>query len=206
MAVFFFLNFNNRIKGFNMARVLQIRRGSAAQNDNFTGLVGEITFDTDAKTIRVHDGETLSGFPLARADESSSSGGSFDITSVPAETWQEIFANFAPTSLTAMESNLIPVVNTTVLDYIFDCDIPAKFVQTFLICQTPEAGYSINDEVAAFGIDDRNNPTPNTFIDNNGLHVRLMIDEKTFWVSHKNTGAKTNITNENWRLKFRIYY
>ena len=71
-----------------MARVLQIRRGSAAQNDNFTGLVGEITFDTDAKTIRVHDGETLGGFPLARADESSSSGGSFDITSVPAETWR----------------------------------------------------------------------------------------------------------------------
>lgn len=44
-----------------MTRVLQLRRGTTAQNNNFTGLPGEITFDMDAKTVRIHDGETLGG-------------------------------------------------------------------------------------------------------------------------------------------------
>ncbi len=42
-----------------MARVLQIRRGTTAQNDNFTGLSGELSFDTETKTLRVHDGTRL---------------------------------------------------------------------------------------------------------------------------------------------------
>ncbi|MBO7656537.1 MAG: hypothetical protein J6W79_02555 [Alphaproteobacteria bacterium] len=51
-----------------MSRVLQIRHGTTAQNDNFTGLSGEITFDTTAKTLRVHDCATLGGFDLVRAN------------------------------------------------------------------------------------------------------------------------------------------
>ena len=57
------------IKGFNMARQIQIRRGTTLENDNFTGAVGEITMDTDAKTLRVHDGETIGGVALARASD-----------------------------------------------------------------------------------------------------------------------------------------
>ena len=71
-----------------MTRILQIRRGSAAQNDNFTGLSGEITMDTTNKTLRVHDGETLGGFALARADETPSA---FDINSVSADFWTALF-------------------------------------------------------------------------------------------------------------------
>ena len=52
-----------------MTRVLQVRRGNTAQNNDFTGLVGEITMDTDAKTLRVHDGETIGGIALARASD-----------------------------------------------------------------------------------------------------------------------------------------
>jgi hypothetical protein len=44
-----------------MTRVLQIRRGTSAAHENFVGLPGEITMDTDNKTIRLHDGETLGG-------------------------------------------------------------------------------------------------------------------------------------------------
>ena len=46
-----------------MTRILQIRRGTAAENDNFTGMTGEITMDTTNKTVRIHDGETLGGLP-----------------------------------------------------------------------------------------------------------------------------------------------
>lgn len=52
-----------------MARQIQIRRGTTLENDNFTGAVGEITMDTDAKTLRVHDGETIGGIALARASD-----------------------------------------------------------------------------------------------------------------------------------------
>lgn len=189
-----------------MARILQIRRGSTAQNDNFTGLAGEITFDTEEKTLRVHDGETLGGFALARADNlSSGTGQNFDINSVPDEFWQTLFDNFSTPSLNLMESILMPVSTNSSLEYIFNTDKTAKIVQVFLVCQTPEAGYSIGDEVAAFGIANRTNPQPITFYDENGMHIRLMINQESFWVSHKETGANTNITNENWKILFRVY-
>ncbi len=52
-----------------MSRVIQIRRGTATQHSGFTGAIGEITMDTTNKTLCVHDGETVGGTPLARADE-----------------------------------------------------------------------------------------------------------------------------------------
>ena len=52
-----------------MARQIQIRRGTAAENDNFTGAIGEVTMDITNKTLRVHDGETLGGTVLAKQSE-----------------------------------------------------------------------------------------------------------------------------------------
>lgn len=52
-----------------MSRQIQIRRGSATENDNFTGAIGEITMDTTNKTLRVHDGETVGGTVLAKQSE-----------------------------------------------------------------------------------------------------------------------------------------
>lgn len=57
----------------NMTRQIQIRRGTTAEHENFIGAIGEITMDTDTKTLRVHDGETPSGIALARADQKSDS-------------------------------------------------------------------------------------------------------------------------------------
>ena len=50
-----------------MSRQIQIRRGTVAQHETFTGAVGELTFD--GQTLRVHDGTTVGGIILARADE-----------------------------------------------------------------------------------------------------------------------------------------
>lgn len=44
-----------------MSEQWQIRRGTTAENDNFTGAEGEITMDTDKKQLRVHDGQTQGG-------------------------------------------------------------------------------------------------------------------------------------------------
>ena len=44
-----------------MARVLQLRRGTTAENNLFTGAVAEATYDTDRKELRIHDGSTVGG-------------------------------------------------------------------------------------------------------------------------------------------------
>lgn len=48
-----------------MPSILTFRRGTAAQNDAFTGSAGEITVDNTNGTLRVHDGVTAGGSQLA---------------------------------------------------------------------------------------------------------------------------------------------
>ena len=48
-----------------MAKRVQLRRGTTVQTNTFTGAVGEVTVDTDKKTLVVHDGITIGGFPVA---------------------------------------------------------------------------------------------------------------------------------------------
>ena len=54
---------------FNMTRQIQIRRGTATENDAFTGAVGEVTMDTTNNTLRIHDGTTPGGTILAKKSE-----------------------------------------------------------------------------------------------------------------------------------------
>ncbi len=51
-----------------MATQVQQRRGTTAQNDTFTGAEGELVVNTSTNAIRVHDGTTLGGWELLRAD------------------------------------------------------------------------------------------------------------------------------------------
>ena len=44
-----------------MSEQWQLRRGTTAENDNFTGASGEVTMDTDTGALRVHDGVTTGG-------------------------------------------------------------------------------------------------------------------------------------------------
>ena len=74
------------------AYAIQFRRGNTTQHNSFTGLLGEVTVDTDKKTLVVHDGSTTGGFPLAREGAASNAssgsftsnvtiGGTLDVTS-----------------------------------------------------------------------------------------------------------------------------
>ena len=51
-----------------MTTTLQLRRGTTAQHATFVGANGEVTVDTDKKTLVVNDGVTPGGTPLARED------------------------------------------------------------------------------------------------------------------------------------------
>ena len=43
------------------SKQVQLRRGSATEHDTFTGAAGELTYVTDDKTLRIHDGSTAGG-------------------------------------------------------------------------------------------------------------------------------------------------
>jgi hypothetical protein len=58
-----------------MATQLQFRRGTSAQNNSYTGLVGEITLDTDTNNIRIHDGSTAGGAEIIPAGTIMAYGG-----------------------------------------------------------------------------------------------------------------------------------
>jgi ribulose 1,5-bisphosphate synthetase/thiazole synthase len=51
-----------------MTTQVQFRRGTTTQHASFTGAQGEITVDIDKKTAIIHDGATVGGIELARAD------------------------------------------------------------------------------------------------------------------------------------------
>ena len=45
---------------------VQHRRGTTTQHSTFTGLLGEVTVDTDKNTLILHDGSTAGGHELAK--------------------------------------------------------------------------------------------------------------------------------------------
>ena len=47
-----------------MATALQLRRGTTAQNNSFTGAAGELSYDTATEGLIVHDGSTAGGFEI----------------------------------------------------------------------------------------------------------------------------------------------
>lgn len=188
-----------------MAKVLQIRRGTTAANDNFTGLAGELSFDTEQKVLRVHDGAKLGGYALARADGSGAAGASFDIYSVPDDFWQTKIAQFAPAAFTVLTSRAAALRAVPCLEYIMATTLTPFYIRPELVCQTAECGYTAGDIVTAFGAGDYGAPLINTSRDGDGLHICFMIGGGSIWVAHKTTGVRTNVTSDNWRIQFVVY-
>lgn len=58
-----------------MATQVQFRRGTATQNNNFTGAQGELSINLSNYSIRLHDGVAEGGYEMARANMSNASFG-----------------------------------------------------------------------------------------------------------------------------------
>lgn len=69
-----------------MSVIKQWRRGTATEHESFTGAPGEITVDTTNNTLRVHDGQTLGGTALARADSVTDMSGTDYVIAYQAPT------------------------------------------------------------------------------------------------------------------------
>ncbi len=77
-----------------MPTTLQFRRGTATQNDAYTGSSGELTVDTTNKTIRVHDASTAGGTRLATYSDLSSVSSAIDSSGVISLIASEVDATF----------------------------------------------------------------------------------------------------------------
>jgi len=64
-----------------MATQVQFRRGTATQNNNFTGAAGELSVNLSNYSLRLHDGVTAGGYEMARANMSNVSFGATVIPS-----------------------------------------------------------------------------------------------------------------------------
>ena len=101
------------------AYAIQFRRGTTTQHNSFTGLMGEVTVDTDKKTLVVHDGSTTGGFPLARegANLASAEGSFTSNVSVGGTLQVTSTASFSDdVSITgdlSMTGHVIPSANIT---------------------------------------------------------------------------------------------
>ena len=62
-------------------RILQLYRGTSAQNDAFTGAAGELTMDTTNNQLRLHDGTTQGGHVIG-----SGGGGGHQVVEFQAPT------------------------------------------------------------------------------------------------------------------------
>ena len=186
-----------------MSRILQIRRGTSAQNDNFTGLAGEITFDTDNKTIRVHDGQKLGGYPIARADDIPNA--TFDIGTVSDDFWGNLFARFSAATPHIVAGPEMPLNENIAIECVFDCPTNAIYATAKLICCTPDAGFNTGDMVSSFGIGQYFAPQPNITQNGNIVTARIITGGDDFWVRHNDTGVKTAINPQKWTIKFFVW-
>ena len=98
-----------------MATQLQIRRGTTAQMNAFTGAEGELAVNTSTDTVHVHDGATAGGFALAKADGSNigTYAGSFTTISASGAITGNVTGNLTGSVLTAAQTNITSVGTLT---------------------------------------------------------------------------------------------
>ena len=114
-----------------MPTILQFRRGTTVQNDNYTGSVGELTVDTDLDTIRIHDGSSAGGhtMPSLVATQTFTnktltapviSGGSVNNTTIGASTASSGAFTTLSASSTAAFSGGVTIGSDSLAEYIAD--------------------------------------------------------------------------------------
>ena len=88
-----------------MAKTLQLRRGTTAQNDAFTGAVGELSVDTTKKTLRLHDGTTKGGKEIIGKSDLATvatSGSYADLSNKPT-----VDSSLSTTSTNAVQNKVV---------------------------------------------------------------------------------------------------
>lgn len=78
-----------------MTMVLTLRQGTTAEHAAFTGAEGELSYDTEKKTVLVHDGSTVGGIPLAKKSEVDVKADDANVVKVVSQTLTDTQADQA---------------------------------------------------------------------------------------------------------------
>nr|DAH64518.1 MAG TPA: major tropism determinant [Caudoviricetes sp.] len=165
-----------------MAKVLQMRRGTTAQNDAFTGAEGELTVDTTAKTLRVHDGATAGGTVLAKKSEIPDITGKADKSSLAPVATSGKYADLSGTpaipdiSGKADKASLAAVATTGAYD-----DLTGK----------PTLGALAAKDKVAYGTDITGTPTIPTV----PTKVSAFENDKGYLTQHQSLAAYAKKTD-----------
>lgn len=91
-----------------MATQLQLRKGTKIQNDAFTGAEGELTYVSDTKGLRLHDGSTQGGFevPVLVAVQRPAAGNNYTWYRLYSDGWVEQGGHIPADTDTAITINL----------------------------------------------------------------------------------------------------
>jgi len=92
-----------------MATQLQIRRGTTAQMNAFTGAEGELAVNTTTDTLHVHDGATAGGKALARADGSNIATYAGSFTTLAASGAVTLSSTLAVSGALTVDTNTLVV-------------------------------------------------------------------------------------------------
>ena len=157
-----------------MSRQIQFRRGTASEHNDFTGAIGEVTMDTDNKTLRVHDGETVGGTALAKQSEIPDLGPLDYVIE-----WQMPNANNSYTWYRKYKSGWVEQGGIQMINYTFagndqefSCNLTKAFSNTnYTVCINCIGGFSTTRKI---GIENTNKSNFSGFIQQ-GTNATLQI-------------------------------
>lgn len=86
--------------------------------------------------------------------------------------------------------------------------VAPKLISAYLVCQTAELGYAVNDQVEVSLV--VNSTAGNTrangvYFDATNVYVRFFNGGGVFTIANKTTGNTSTITDANWKLVVRAY-
>lgn len=170
-----------------MSRAIQIRRGTADEHKDFIGLEAEVTYDTTNKTLRVHDGVTPGGIPLARTDNAD---GRYKI-------WTS--------------DEYIPVSGMrTIAEHNLDIDPLKTYGDVLLKCVEADAGYQPGEYCSNWTPSGKNSNL--AFPIGRGVTLTKNTIETTTGANtiaglfKNNSDEYAFLTLSKWRYVFRVFY
>ena len=135
-----------------MATQVQFRRGTATQNNSFTGAAGEISINTTNDTIRVHDGSTQGGAELAKADLSNTSSvGTLTATTFSGNLTGNVTGNASGTAggLSGTPDITVGTVTAATLDISGNVDVDGTLEADAITIDGTSLAETISDTVGA---------------------------------------------------------
>ena len=135
-----------------MATQVQFRRGTATQNNSFTGAAGEISINTTNDTIRVHDGSTQGGAELAKADLSNTSSvGTLTATTFSGNLTGNVTGNTSGTAggLSGTPDITVGTVTAATLDISGNVDVDGTLEADAITIDGTSLAETISDTVGA---------------------------------------------------------